>query len=93
MENNISYEFEFDINKSKINKEKHGIDFKEAQLLWKDPSYIEVPIKSEVEKRWLVIGKINKKIYSGFITYRKNIIRIISVRRARKNEENIYESI
>ena len=84
--------FEFDINKSKSNKKKHGIDFIEAQLLWYDPDLIEIPAKTIDEERFLVIGKIKNKFWSGIITYRKENIRIISVRKSRKEEVEIYES-
>ncbi|MCL4377391.1 MAG: BrnT family toxin [Actinobacteria bacterium] len=85
-------EFEFDQNKSKINKEKHGIDFYEAQKLWDDPDFIEIPVKTSDELRFLVIGKISDKHWSGVITYRSEKIRIISARRSRKEEVDIYES-
>ena len=84
-------EFEFDSNKNKKNKEKHGIDFIEAQKLWEDPYRIEIPAKNLDEPRYLLIGKINDKHWAAIFTYRKNRIRIISVRRARKNEKEIYE--
>ncbi|HHT9112223.1 MAG: BrnT family toxin [Planctomycetes bacterium] len=84
-------EFEFDPQKSKRNKEKHGIDFYEAQALWDDPDFIEVPVKTNDELRFLVIGKISGKHWSGVITYRGEKIRIISVRRSRKEEVDIYE--
>lgn len=85
-------EFEFDTKKSKINEEKHGIDFSESRLLWDDPDFIEIPAKTKDEARFLVIGKIKNKYYSGIITYRNGIIRIISVRRSRQEEVDIYES-
>ena len=83
--------FEFDVNKSKRNKKKHKIDFIEAQLLWEDPDLIEIPIKTKDEPRYLIIGKISEKHWSGIITYRGETIRIISVRRSRKEEVTIYE--
>ena len=84
-------EFEYNSDKSLSNKEKHGISFEEAKLLWKDPFAIEVPIYSYEEERHLVIGKINNKIWSAIITYRNSKTRLISVRRSRKNEEIYYE--
>ena len=84
--------FEFDLEKSAGNKAKHGIDFVEAQSLWSDPELVEVPVKVLDEPRFLVIGKIDEKHWSGVITYRSEQIRIISVRRARKEEIYIYES-
>ncbi len=85
-------EFEFDDLKSKKNKKKHGIDFIEAQLLWEDFDFIEIPARTEDEPRFLVIGRIQGKYWSGIITYREEKIRIISVRRSRKEEIEIYES-
>ena len=85
-------EFEFDQNKSDNNKHKHGVDFYEAQKLWDDSCFIEIPVKTSDESRFLVIGKISEKYWSGIITYRDEKIRIISVRRSRKEEIDIYES-
>ncbi|MFH1855711.1 MAG: BrnT family toxin [Candidatus Omnitrophota bacterium] len=85
-------EFEFDPKKSKINKKKHGIDFMEAQALWEDSNFIEIPAKVSDEPRFLVIGCILHKHWSGVITYREEKIRIISVRRSRQEEVDIYES-
>jgi uncharacterized DUF497 family protein len=83
---------EFDSNKSGRNKKKHGTDFHEAQALWDDPDLIEIPVRTSDEPRFLVIGKISGKHWSGVITYRGEKIRIISVRRSRKEEINTYES-
>jgi len=85
-------EFEYDETKSKRNKEKHGIDFVEAQLVWDDPERIEIPAKTEDEPRYVVIGKIGEKHWSVIVTYRENKIRIISARRSRKEEIEFYES-
>lgn len=84
-------EFEFDPKKSNGNKSKHGIDFYEAQTLWDDPDLIEIPLRTSDEPRFLVIGKVSEKYWSGIITYRSNKTRIISVRRSRKEEVDIYE--
>ena len=85
-------EFEFDLQKSEANKKKHGIEFYEAQALWDDPDIIEIPVSTSDEPRLLVIGKILGRHWSGIITYRSGKIRIISVRRSRKEEVDIYES-
>ena len=84
--------FEFDPNKSENNKKKHGIDFAEAQTLWDDPDLIEIPAKTVDEPRFLVIGRMSEKHWSGIITYRADKIRIISVRSSGKEEVKIYES-
>ena len=85
-------EFEFDSHKSEENKRRHGIDFVEAQMLWDDPDRIEVPARTIDEPRFIVIARIADKYYSGIITYRGEKIRIISVRRSRREEVEIYES-
>jgi uncharacterized DUF497 family protein len=84
--------FEFDERKSKANRTKHGIDFVDAQLLWLDPNLLEVSAKTEDEQRFLVVGVIDKKHWSAVITYRNENIRIISMRRSRGEEVNLYES-
>ena len=83
---------EFDPDKSAANKEKHGIDFNEAQELWRDPDLIEIPARTRDEPRSLVIGKIRGDHFSAVITHRGERIRIISVRRSRTEEIEIYES-
>jgi uncharacterized protein len=84
--------FEFDPHKNDSNKLKHGIDFNEAKALWDDPDLLEVTVKTSDEQRFLVIGMFQGKHWSGVITYRDGRIRIISVRRARREEIDIYES-
>ncbi len=85
--------FEYDPLKSKINRSKHGIDFDEAQALWLDPNLIEIPAKVIGEPRYMVIGKINKRHWSGVITCLGKFIRIISMRRSSQWEVSVYESI
>lgn len=84
--------FEYDKNKSASNLAKHGIDFSEARSLWNDPGLIEVPVATIDEPRFLVIGKIKGKCWTAVATARGENIRIISVRRSRKNEEELYEN-
>ena len=84
--------FEFDIAKSESNRAKHGLEFVEAQSLWNDPMLLEIPAKTDDEPRYLVIGSIDGKHWSAVITYRGSNVRLISVRRARKEEVALYES-
>ncbi len=84
--------FEFDPRKSASNKEKHGIDFVDAQALWEDPDLLEIPARTHDEARFIVIGKIGNRLWSSIATYRGEVIRIISVRRSRNEEVAIYES-
>ena len=85
-------QFEFDPQKSKTNQNKHGINFDQAQELWLDADRLEIPANTMDEPRLLVIGCIAGKTWSAVVTHRGNAVRIISVRRARKEEEALYES-
>ncbi|MFC2085652.1 BrnT family toxin [Bacteroidota bacterium] len=76
-------EFEFDSSKSQRNKEKHGIDFAEAQELWVDPDLLEVPARIGDEPRLMIIARTATSHWSGVVCYRNSKIRIISVRRSR----------
>jgi len=85
-------EFEFDPNKSRSNKEKHGVDFVEIQALWDDPDLLEIPARVTDEPRFLVVGIMSGKHWSAVITYRAEKTRIISARRSHKTEVELYES-
>lgn len=84
--------FEYDSHKSSLNQDKHGIDFDEAQQLWNDENLLEAPLNFPNEERFLCIGKIRGKHWSAVITYRSEMIRIISVRRSRGIEVQYYEN-
>ena len=84
--------FEYDPNKSESNKEKHGIDFQESQVLWNDPGRITIQSIKEIdEPRHLIIGIIDGNHWAAITTIRNDRTRIISVRRARKREVKLYE--
>jgi uncharacterized DUF497 family protein len=84
-------EFEYDAEKSAANKAKHGIDFDEAQALWDDPRLLEAPARTDDEPRLLAVGRIGEKHRSAVFTLRGARLRLISVRRARTQEIEIYE--
>lgn len=84
--------FEFDPNKSELNRIKHGIDFNQAQQLWDDPNRVVLEAKTVDEKRYLLIAKFKESIWSAIFTIRKDMTRIISVRKSRENERAIYYS-
>jgi uncharacterized DUF497 family protein len=62
-------EFEFDPGKSETNKAKHGVDFVEAQALWKS-KIVLLGAKDPSEKRYMAIGIIGRVHWSAIITYR-----------------------
>ena len=85
--------FEYDEKKSQINKEKHNIDFVEAQKLWQDEEALVIPANIvDNEIRYALISKILTKCFVVIFTIREDTNRIISVRRCRKNEEKNYEN-
>ncbi len=84
--------FEYDEIKSQTNKDKHGVDFVDAQNLWLDEDALIVPANIvDEEIRYALISKFKDKCYVAIFTLRDDIYRIISVRRCRKNEEKHYE--
>ena len=82
---------EYDKLKSAQNLEKHGIDFEEAQELWNDPGLLEIPARTEQEARSMLIGRVAGIHWSAIVTNPNNAIRIISARRSRIAEVNLYE--
>jgi uncharacterized protein len=83
--------FEWDAQKSLVNKKKHGVDFETTKALWLDESRIEVEIAFPDEKRWALIASMQGKTWTAIYTVRNEAIRIISVRRARAKETKLYE--
>ena len=87
--------FEWDENKNAINKQKHQISFEEAQTVFDDPNAIMIPDTehSEKEERFILLGfSNNAKLLVVCHCYRQSdtIIRIISARKATKNEARQY---
>ena len=83
--------FDWDGQKSLINKDKHGIDFETAKSLWLDEGRVEIEMTFPDEKRWALIAKIQGKVWTAIYTVRDETIRLISVRRARRKEVRLYE--
>ena len=63
-----------------MNLAKHGIDFADAKALWDDEDHLEVPARTQDEPRWVVIGRIDGRVWTAIITRRQGSTRIISVR-------------
>jgi uncharacterized DUF497 family protein len=84
--------FEFNRRKSISNKSKHGLDFIEGKALWDDPDRLVIPAKTVDEPRFMIIGHLAGAVWSGIFTIRDENIKIISIRRSRKEEIDLYES-
>ena len=83
--------FEYDPNKSASNNLKHGLDFEEAKELWEDEMLLVFPLSFEDEPRQACIGKLHGKHWTAIMTCRGCVVRLISVRRSRKEEVEAYE--
>ncbi len=84
-------QFEYDPEKSMSNSQKHGIDFIQAQALWLDSNLFILPSRFLNESRYLAIGRIGVRYFTGIFTEREDKIRLISVRHSRKEEIKLYE--
>ena len=82
-------EFEFDPAKSAANRDKHGLDFVEAQEMWDEPGWIQA-LPYNGEPREMRTALIKMRVWSAVYTMRGARIRLISVRRARWDEEEDY---
>ena len=94
--------FEWDEEKNRSNRRKHGVGFEEACLVFRDPFHLSVQDRFEGgEERWQTIG-----IVGGIVllmvahTFREDdlnshsveVIRIISARKATRLERRYYEN-
>jgi len=87
--------FEWDENKNTINKKKHNVSFEEAQTVFYDDNalMIDDPEHSEQEERFIMLGTSNKaNLLVVCHCYRQSdtVIRLISARKATKNESRQY---
>ena len=86
-------QFEWDPEKAKANLKKHNIGFEEASTIFEDPQFISFLDEehSAEEERQITIGLSNKtRLLMAAHTQRKQHIRIVSARKATKNEEKFY---
>ena len=84
--------FEWDPIKSESNKNKHQISFIEAIQIWEGPhlDISDIARAKDGETRSATLGVIKGLVFLAIWTYRNKTIRLISVRRARQYEEEIY---
>ncbi len=87
--------FEWDTAKNIENKRKHGVSFEEAQAVFLDENALMIhdPDHSDDEDRFVLLGLSAKiRILAVCHCYRKSdeVIRIISARKATRNEQIRY---
>ena len=90
----MGLKFEWDDKKANINRRKHGITFEEATTAFADKLSITIddPLHSQDEDRLILIG-MSKQLKTLVVIHveRGDIIRLISARKATKQEQNFYE--
>ncbi|MCP4460181.1 MAG: BrnT family toxin [Cytophagales bacterium] len=84
--------FEWDENKRRINRQKYGLDFGDAHLIFNDDAFVlEDPHGDYDETRYILQGMLSEYIVIIVFTIRdEEIIRIISMRKANKREQKGY---
>jgi uncharacterized protein len=83
--------FEWDDDKNSANLGKHGIDFDDAREVFYGPIILRRSDRNN-EERWIAVGSLEDRLITVVFTRRADVIRIISARRARKNEEREYRN-
>lgn len=89
--------FEWDVNKERINVQKHGVTFEEASYVFADQFALSKydDEHSRDEDRWILLGKsLNEVTLVVVHTFKDDVgiehVRIISARKATRNERKIY---
>ena len=86
------FSFAWDDSKRLSNVAKHKIDFHDAVEIFLTDHLI-LPARSDVETRWIAVGAIADQVISVIFTRRESAIRIISARKARKDEREQYQAL
>jgi uncharacterized DUF497 family protein len=98
--NDFDFHFEWDSTKAAINSVQHGVDFKSALSVLRDPLAITIfddDHSTADETRWITIGKASGGAYLVVVHTWEDIgpnaakIRIISARNATRYERRIYK--
>ena len=88
--------FEWDESKRKGNLRKHGLDFRDAAILFEGPMMAQLDTRADYgEPRWIGIGYLKTICVVVAFTERSHgdVIRIISLRKALSHERKIFEKI
>lgn len=85
----MDLQFEWDEAKCALNLEKHGIDFEDAIAIWEGPIQVR-PSHRSGESRWIAVGLVETLEVAVVYTERNGVKRLISARRARRNERKTY---
>lgn len=90
----MSSKFEWDAAKSFVCRETRGFDFDYASYAFEDPDQVVLPDLREDygELRFKLLGEIDGTLHAVIYTPREGRTRIISARKASRNEVRIYEN-
>ena len=84
--------FEWDENKNKINIRVHGVDFRDTYLIFEHPMLIKTDTRKDYgEKRLVGLGLLYEVVIVIVFTKRSDAVRVISIRRANRNERKVYQ--
>jgi uncharacterized DUF497 family protein len=87
-------EFEWDPRKAARNQAKHGVSFEEASSVFGDPLgwIVDDPRHSRGERRQALLGSSERHlVLAVMFTEREEVIRVISARKATRQERENYE--
>jgi uncharacterized DUF497 family protein len=85
--------FEWDENKRLSNLDKHGLDFRDAWMVFDGRPFVEIPSAFEMEMRFLRTGISSGRIVTVVWTARNEKRRVISFRSARDDEKRAYREL
>lgn len=85
-------EFEWDPTKAETNLRKHGVTFLKAMEVFQDAFRQDQPdtLNDYDEERWITLGRVEHAVLHVVSTRRGENIRLISARKATRNEQRIY---
>jgi uncharacterized DUF497 family protein len=85
--------FVWDETKRRSNLEKHGLDFKDAHLVYDNPDKCTYDSSRQGERRWLdlALALIHGRLLALVHTQRGDDLRVISFRPASREERQQYE--
>ena len=89
---NSRVNFDWDSAKSESNEAKHGLSLSGAAAIWNGP-VVTLPSRHSGEPRHLAIGLIEGRHWTVIYTPRGDTFRLISARRSRKNEKDIFKKL
>ena len=86
-------EFDWDPAKNASNRRKHDVDFEDAKSVFDDPAKVGwiCSDPEDDEERFMIVGRLGWRLVSVVYTMRGNVLRLISARKASKDERREYD--